>query len=99
MTIHPTCSDVYLTLGACTSGTVVLCVYLTVTTLAAAYLFYVENRASLHSSWHFHGLGCVAFVENTLFKNYGIVCSPPSLPDRALSGHKRQQWLLFNAYT
>ena len=63
---------------------VVLCVCLSVTTLAATYLVYtsqVRNHRVLHG--FFQGFSRVAFAINTLFKSYGIICwSPPpsSLP-------------------
>ena len=43
---------------------------------ASCYIpnFYVENKVSKGSLWHFPDLERVAFAENTLLKSSGVIC-------------------------
>jgi hypothetical protein len=54
---------------------VCVCVCLSVTKLAAIYLFYtLKTRYHL---WYFQNMHCVDFSENALYSSIGIICSWP----------------------
>ena len=76
---------VLLTLGACVRVTVVVCVCVSVTMLAATYLtwFIHWRQGAVKLLWCFQDMHCVDFVENTLFKSSGDIFWPP-LPSSLL---------------